>query len=189
VPLRIISGTSFWLILDFTGLGHHSHTTGDTAKNSLNEPLGNITVTFFGKIQDVPINFLMGTSWSHDLEHCKCTSHFLGWGIAGKIVGKFLDVPGMYQVGTGLVLYPFPCNVLAMYWLGTLSLVPSEQAKRWSGNERPDDKGRGQQQRLRWKSWGDPLAHSGVTTTGIYTNSNLTQGLLRELCNQIDNLR
>ena len=40
-------------------------------KNSLNEPLGNITVTFFGKLGVFPICYLMGTSQSHVLEHCE----------------------------------------------------------------------------------------------------------------------
>ena len=84
-----------------------------------------IAVTFFGKIQDVPINFPMGTLQSHDSGHCECTSHFLGWGIAGKFARKILDVLGMYWVGTRPVHYPFPCSVLAVYQLGTLPLVPS----------------------------------------------------------------
>ena len=46
--------------------------------------------------------------------------------IAGKLAGKILDVLGMYQVGTCLVLCPFPCDVLAMYQPGTLALAPSE---------------------------------------------------------------
>jgi len=36
VPLWVISGTLFWLILNFTGWGHCDHITGDTAKTSLN---------------------------------------------------------------------------------------------------------------------------------------------------------
>src|ERR1700760_2048572 len=44
---------------------------------------------------------------------------------AGKLAGKILNVPGVYRVGTSLVLYPFPCNVLAVYQLGTLALAPS----------------------------------------------------------------
>jgi len=31
----------------------------------------------------------------------------------------------MYWMGTCLVLYPFPCDVLVMSWLGTLVLAPS----------------------------------------------------------------
>ena len=46
--------------------------------------------------------------------------------IAGKLAGKILDVPRMYQVGTCLVLCPFPCNVLVMHRPGTLALAPSD---------------------------------------------------------------
>ena len=77
VPLRFISGTLFWRILGFTGWEHHGCTAGDTAKYSLNEPLGNIAVTFFGKLEVYPTYYLMGTSWLHDLEHCECTGRFL----------------------------------------------------------------------------------------------------------------
>ena len=49
VPLWVISGTLFQLILNFTDWEHCNPITGDTAKNSLNEPLKNITGTFFGK--------------------------------------------------------------------------------------------------------------------------------------------
>jgi len=72
VPLRFISSTPFWRILGFTGWEHHGCTAGDTAKYSLNEPLGNIAVTFFGKLEVYPTYYLMGTSWLHDLEHCEC---------------------------------------------------------------------------------------------------------------------
>ena len=74
VPLWVISGTPFQLILNFTSWEHCSPITGDTAKNSLNEPLRDITGTFFGKIWDVPVIFPMGTLRSHDLGHCKCTA-------------------------------------------------------------------------------------------------------------------
>src|SRR5258705_9942993 len=45
--------------------------------------------------------------------------------IAGKLAGKILDVLEMYWVGTCWVHYPFPCDVLAMYRLGTPPLAPS----------------------------------------------------------------
>jgi len=35
-------------------------------------PLRDTAVTFFGKIQDVPINYIMGTLQSCDLGHCEC---------------------------------------------------------------------------------------------------------------------
>ena len=69
----------FWLILSFAGWEHCDHTTGNTAKKTLNEPLRDITVTFFGKFQNVPMVFPMGKSQSHDLEHCKCPDHLLTW--------------------------------------------------------------------------------------------------------------
>jgi len=114
VPLRFISGTLFWHILGFTGWEHCGRTTGDTAKNSLNEPLGNIVVTFFGKLGVYPTYYLMGTSWSHDLEHCECTGRFLTGDIMGKPAGKILKIFVMYRVGTCMVHCPFPCDVLAM---------------------------------------------------------------------------
>ena len=76
-------------------------------------------------IQDVPINYLMGTSQSHDLGHCECPDHFLGWEIAWKLAGKILNVLEMYRVGKYWVHCPFPCDVLAMYWLSTPPLAPS----------------------------------------------------------------
>jgi len=104
VPLRFISGALFWLILGFTDQEHCDCTTGDTAKNSLNKPLGNITGTFFGKIQDVPISFPMGTSRSHDLEHCECTGQIsLNEPLRNTAVtffGKIQDVPINYLMGT-----------------------------------------------------------------------------------------
>jgi len=77
VPLGKFSVTSFWLILNFTDWEHCNQTDGNTAKDTANEPLGNITGTFFGKIQDVPTTFLFRTSRSHDLVHCECTGCFL----------------------------------------------------------------------------------------------------------------
>ena len=79
VPLRNISDTWFWFILSFTDWEHCDHITGNTAKYTVNEPLRNITGTFFGKIQDVPIDYLIGTSQSHDWEHCECTDDSLCW--------------------------------------------------------------------------------------------------------------
>jgi len=125
VPLRVISGTPFWLILNFTGWGHCGATDGHTAKNSLNEPLRNITITFFGNIQDVPTDYIMGTLQSHDQEHSKCPHCFLGWEIAGKNAGKILNELEVYRVGTSPVHCPCPCSVFAVYRLGTPPFVPS----------------------------------------------------------------
>ena len=42
---------------------------GDTAQYTANEPLRDITGTFFGKIQDVPMVYLIRTLQSHDPEN------------------------------------------------------------------------------------------------------------------------
>jgi len=85
VPHPTISGSPFWLILNFTDWEHCDHTGGNITKEIANEPLRNTAVTFFGKIQDVPITFLFGTSRSHDLEHCECTGSFLSMSHSGTL--------------------------------------------------------------------------------------------------------
>ena len=137
VLLRFITSTPFWCILGFTGWEHHGHITGDTAKYFLNEPLGNIAVTFFSKLGVFPMYYLMGTSWSHDLEHCECTSCFLAGDIIGKPAGKILKIFVMYQVGTCMVHCPFPCNVLMMYQPSTLVLAPSVRWRFWIISQSP----------------------------------------------------
>ena len=77
VPLRKFLVASSRHILNFTDLEHCNQIDGNTARNTVNEPLRNITGTFFGKIQDVPTTFLSRTSRSHDLVHCECTGCFL----------------------------------------------------------------------------------------------------------------
>jgi hypothetical protein len=69
VPLSIISVTLFWFILNFTDSVHCDHTDGEHCKVHFNEPLGNITGTFFGKIQGFPTHYLIRTLRSHDLVH------------------------------------------------------------------------------------------------------------------------
>jgi len=168
VPLRNISGTLFQFVFSFTGWEHCDRTTGNTAKYTVNEPLGNIMGTFFGKFLGLPIYYLIGTLWSHDLEHCKhtdqfflneplgkivvtffgkilgfpmdylmgtlqshdlehcgCTGHFLHWEHCNELAWETLNVFAMYRMGFWWVLYPFPCNVLAVYLLGTPALAPS----------------------------------------------------------------
>jgi len=39
---------------------------------------------------------------------------------------EILNVFAMYQMGFWWVLYPFPCDVLAVYLLGTPALAPSD---------------------------------------------------------------
>ena len=43
-----------------------------------------------------------------------------------KLAWEILNVFAMYQMGFWWVLYPFPCNVLAVYLLGTPALAPSD---------------------------------------------------------------
>jgi len=66
-----IFGVSFWFILNFPHWKHSSHTAGNTAKC--------IVGTFFGKIPGFPMDHLIRTLQSHDLELCKCTGHLLHW--------------------------------------------------------------------------------------------------------------
>ena len=79
VPLSNIFGALFQFFLNFTGWEHCNHTTGNIAKEILNEPLRQIQGTFFGKIYDFPMVFLTGTLWSHDLGHFECYKHFSHW--------------------------------------------------------------------------------------------------------------
>src|ERR1700753_1213763 len=44
---------------------------------------------FFGNIHSFPVISPMGTSQSHDLEHCECTVHVPARVITGKLSGKF----------------------------------------------------------------------------------------------------
>ena len=107
MPLGNISGTLFQFIFSFTGWEHCDRTTGNTAKYTVNEPLRNIMGTFFGKILGFPMDYLMGTLQSHDLEHCECTGHFLYWEHCNEI---------------GLGNSECVCNVLDGFLVGTLSI-------------------------------------------------------------------
>jgi len=44
---------------------------------------------------------------------------------AMKLAWEILNVFAMYRMGFWWVLYPFPCDVLAVYLLGTPALAPS----------------------------------------------------------------
>src|SRR6201992_2178831 len=44
---------------------------------------------FFGNIHSFPVISSMGTSQSHELEHCECTVHVPAGVITGKLSGKF----------------------------------------------------------------------------------------------------
>ena len=61
MPLRNIFGTPVWFLLNFTDWGHWDHTIRNTVKYTLNEPLGNITSTFFGEIQGLPTDCRIGS--------------------------------------------------------------------------------------------------------------------------------
>jgi len=76
-----------------------NHADGNTAKYTVNEPPRNIMGTFFGKIQGLPTDYLIRTLWSHDLEHCKCTRHFLHWEHCNETGSGNSDVFAMYQTG------------------------------------------------------------------------------------------
>ena len=92
--------------------GDTDHTTWSTEKYTVNEPLGHTTGTFFGKIQGVPIDYLISTSWSHDLEHWDALTVFCKqatWAHHGIFSWIIQDVPMDYLIGTPQLsgpLYP-----------------------------------------------------------------------------------
>ena len=71
---------------------------------SLNEPLRDIMGTFFGEIQNVPKDYLIRTSQSHDLGHCKWPEHSLGWEHCKETGWEHFectyDGPGGFFLGT-----------------------------------------------------------------------------------------
>jgi hypothetical protein len=77
VSLRNTFGTLVQFFLNFPGLEHHKHTTQETARCIVNEPLRNTRSIFFQKIQGVPKNYLIRTLWLHHLGNCEFTRHFL----------------------------------------------------------------------------------------------------------------
>jgi len=62
------------------------------------------------------------------------TVNVLGISCAGntamKLAWEILNVFAMYRMGFWWVLYPFPCNALAVYLLGTPALAPSVNQSR-----------------------------------------------------------
>jgi len=137
VPLWFVSGTLFWLIFSFTGQEHHGCTTGETAKNSLNEPLRNIAVTFFDKLGVFPIYYLIGTFQSHDLEYWMNQS-FFGWENCREIGREnsecICDVPGGYMHGTLSISLWCNCNVPAWY-TGPYLWWVEQLGRGWNHNE------------------------------------------------------
>jgi hypothetical protein len=119
---RQVTGTPFRLNLNFTESEHHDHTTGNTRKNTV--------VTFFGKIHDVPMDYLIRTLRSHDQEHHECTEHLLCWQHSKE------NWPGhfecIYDVSGGncQANFPFPYNVFTMSWARKLGFVPSDSGRR-----------------------------------------------------------
>ena len=99
IPIQNISGTPFWFILSFTDQEHYDRIAGYITKYVPSEPLGNTAGTFFGEIQDIPINYLIRTSQSHDLVHFECTGRFLWMSHSGKLqvlsLGKFRMFPSI----------------------------------------------------------------------------------------------
>ena len=91
----------------------------------MNEPLRKITGTFFGKIQNVPKDYLIRTSQSHDQGHCKCPEHSWVGNTARKLFGNILNVLMMDQVGFSQVHCPCPYNVFTMSCVRKLVFVPS----------------------------------------------------------------
>ena len=52
---------------------------------------------------------------------------------AMKLAQEILNVFAVYWMGFWWVLYPFPCDVLTVYLLGTLALAPSVRSRRMLG--------------------------------------------------------
>ena len=116
VPLRNISGASFWFVLSFTDSEHWNLTTGDISRKTVKEPLGEIAGTFFGKIHSVPNNYLIGTLQSHDLVHLESTDHFLHLEHSREISWEnskcSCNVPGRDVAGTLSISLRCTCDVL-----------------------------------------------------------------------------
>src|SRR6201992_43530 len=66
---------------------------------------------FFRNIHSFPVISPMGTSQSHDLEHCECTGHVPAGVITGKLSGKFK----MYLQCSGWVHCWYTVHFLVMY--------------------------------------------------------------------------
>src|ERR1700753_1487255 len=66
---------------------------------------------FFGNIHSFPVISPMGTSQSHELEHCECTVHVPAGVITGKLSGKFK----MYLQCPGWVHCWYTVHFLVMY--------------------------------------------------------------------------
>jgi hypothetical protein len=79
----------------------------------VNEPLRHIKGTFFGEIQDVPMDYLIRTLQSHDWGHCKCTGDSLCYcnQIGLENSECICSVPGQFRVSTLSISLQCICNV------------------------------------------------------------------------------
>jgi hypothetical protein len=83
--------------------------------------------TFFGNILNFPTHFLIRKSPGNTVNGLNTSQ---AGDISVKLAGKILNVLGIFWVGIGQVLCPFPCNVFVMYWVRTSPLAPSVSRKR-----------------------------------------------------------
>src|ERR1700759_27477 len=94
---------------------------------------------FFGNIHSFPVISPMGTSQSHELEHCECTVHVPAGVITGKLSGKFK----MY----------LQCSRWVHCWYTVHFLVMYLQCSWWEHHYLPPVCGRGSRARvLRYSS-------------------------------------
>ena len=81
----VLSLGKLWIFPQCSWWEHPGHMTWDTAnvlaiswpRHTAVTLTGNILNELLRKILNFCKMFLMGTPWSHDLEHCECTDHFL----------------------------------------------------------------------------------------------------------------
>jgi hypothetical protein len=109
--------------LNFTGWVNCGYFIGDIVKNTLDDPPRNTVGTFFGNILNFPTHFLIRKSPGNTVNGL-ITSQ--AGDISVKLAGKILNVLGIFWVGIGQVLCPFPCNVFVMHWVRTPPLAPSD---------------------------------------------------------------
>jgi hypothetical protein len=81
----------------------------------VNEPLGCIKGTFLGEIQNVPMDYLIGTLQSHNWGHCEYTGDSLCWEHCNQISLEnsecVCNVPGQFRVSTLSISSQCNCNV------------------------------------------------------------------------------
>ena len=80
---------------------------------------------FFGKIQNVPKDYLIRTLQSHDRDTVNVLSIPCTGNTARGLVGNILNVLMMDQVGFSQVHCPCPYSVFTMSWVRKLVFVPS----------------------------------------------------------------